>query len=100
MTHPAYFVFDARIHDPEGMKPYLAKVEGTYKAFGGRRIVAGGALETHEGDAPIGRIVILQFPSMAEARAWHDSPAYQAIVGYRLASAESRAYLVEGLALP
>lgn len=100
MTQAAYFVFDVRIHDPEGMKPYLARVEETYKAFGGRRIVAGGALETHEGDAPIGRIVILQFPSMAEAHAWHDSPAYQAIVNHRLASAETRAYLVEGAAQP
>ena len=98
MSQPAYFVIDVKITDPEGMKPYQAKVEETYKPFGGERIVAGGLPETLEGDAPLGRIVILRFPSLAQAHAWHDSPAYQAILGHRLAASESNAYFVEGVA--
>ncbi|WP_153112089.1 DUF1330 domain-containing protein [Propionivibrio limicola] len=98
MSKPAYFVIDVKITDPEGMKPYQAKVEETFKAFGGERIVAGGTPETLDGDAPQGRIVIVRFPSLPHAHAWHDSPAYQAIIGHRLAAAESHAYLVEGVA--
>lgn len=98
MTQPAYFVFDVTIHTPEGMKPYLAQVENTLQPFGGKRLVLGGTLEPVEGKAPAGRIVILQFPSMQQAHAWHDSAAYQAIIGYRHASATTHAYLAEGIA--
>lgn len=97
MAAPAYFVIDVKINDPEGIKPYQAKIEKTFLAFGGKRIVAGGKVEPLEGDAPRGRIIIVQFPDMASAHAWHESPAYQAIIGHRLASAESDAYFVEGV---
>lgn len=98
MSKPAYFVIDVKITDPEGMKPYQAKVEESFKAFEGERLVAGGALEVLEGESPKGRIVIVRFPSLALAHAWHASPAYQAIVGHRLAASESHAYFVEGVA--
>lgn len=98
MASPSYFVIDVKINDPEGIKPYQAEVEKTFKAFGGKRIVAGGKVDVLEGDAPRGRIVIVRFPSMEQAHAWHESPEYQAIAGYRHAAAESRAYLVEGVA--
>jgi uncharacterized protein (DUF1330 family) len=98
MTHPAYFVIDVKITDPEGIKPYQAKVAETYAPYGGKRIVAGGKIELLEGTAPNSIIVILQFPSMEQAHAWHESAAYQAILGYRQAATESNAYLVEGIA--
>lgn len=98
MANPVYFVIDVKINDPEGMKPYQAKVVETFTAFGGERVVAGVIPETLEGRGPQGRIVIVRFPSLEAAHAWHDSPAYQAIIGHRHAAAESHAYLVEGVA--
>ena len=96
MSQSAYFVIDVKVTDPEGMKPYQAKVAETIKPFGGERLVYGGPLDVLEGQGPHGLIVIVRFPSMAQAHAWHASPAYPAIIGHRLASAESHAYLVEG----
>ena len=55
-----------------------------------------GALEALEGDAPEG-VVVLEFPTVAAAKAWYDSPAYQAALAYRLQGAEWRAFIVEGL---
>jgi uncharacterized protein (DUF1330 family) len=98
MSQPAYFVIDVKIHNPEAIKPYQEQVAATYKPFGGEPLVAGGLPLNLEGTAPLGRIVILRFPSLELAHAWHDSPAYQAILGHRLAAAESRAYFVEGIA--
>ncbi|AUH01919.1 DUF1330 domain-containing protein [Prodigiosinella confusarubida] len=98
MANPAYFVFDVKINDPEGIKPYQAKVAETYVPYGGQPIVASGKVEVLEGKAPNSIIVILQFPSMEQAHAWHESPEYQAILGYRQAASESNAYLVEGIA--
>ncbi len=97
MANPAYFVIEVDIRNPDGMKPYQTRVEETFKAFGGERIVTGGPSESLEGPAPQGKVVIVRFPDMAAAHAWHDSPAYQAILPHRLASAESRAWLVEGV---
>ena len=42
-------------------------------------------------------VVILQFPSAAEARAWYDSPAYQAALEHRLKGAAYRVMIVEGV---
>ncbi len=98
MTKPAYFIIDVKIHNPEGMKPYAEKVAETYQAFGGKRIVYGAKAEALEGTVPEGQIVILQFDSIEKAKAWHDSPEYQAIIDYRLAASEGNAYLVQGIA--
>lgn len=97
MTNPAYFVIDVKINDPEALKPYLATAEQTLKAFGGKRIVASSKVDVLEGRSPQGHIVIVQFPSLENAHAWHESPEYQAIVHYRHRAADSHAYLVEGL---
>jgi uncharacterized protein (DUF1330 family) len=43
--------------------------------------------------------MIVRFPSMELAHSWHESLAYKAILDYHLNSAESRAYVVEGVAL-
>lgn len=98
MANPAYFVIDVRIHDPDGMKPYQARVVETFAAFGGERIVAGARAETLEGNGPQGKIVIVRFPSLEAAHAWHESPAYQAIIAHRHAAAECHAYFIEGVA--
>ncbi|RYF48079.1 MAG: DUF1330 domain-containing protein [Cytophagaceae bacterium] len=98
MSKSVYFVIHVAVHDPEGMKPYQAKVGETFIRHGGKRIVMGGAVEVLEGTIPDGKIVIVQFPSLEHAHAWHDSTEYQAILSHRLASAVSHAYLVEGVA--
>lgn len=97
MASAAYYVIDVKIHDPEGMKPYQAKVIETIKNFGGRLVIAGGQIERLEGNAPQGIIVMVQFDSMTQARAWHDSSEYQAIIGFRQASSDGHSYLVEGV---
>lgn len=97
MSKPAYFVYDVKIKDPVGIKPYLEKIEETLVAYGGKRIVSGGDVEILEGEGPQGKVIILQFESLEKARCWHDSPEYQAIVGFRLQASESNGYLVEGV---
>jgi uncharacterized protein (DUF1330 family) len=41
--------------------------------------------------------VIIEFPDMAAARAWYDSPAYQAAVKFRHAGSKSNAFFIEGI---
>jgi uncharacterized protein (DUF1330 family) len=97
-TTPAYYVAEFQATDSEGIKPYSAKVESTFKPFSGRYIVRGGELDIKEGFGAQGRLVIIKFDSLAQAQAWYDSPSYQAIIPIRHRSGNTRAYIVEGLA--
>lgn len=55
-----------------------------------------GRQEVLEGP-PVEGAVILQFPSFAEAQAWYRSPAYQEALQHRLAGAEYRVMILEGV---
>ena len=46
---------------------------------------------------PVEGVVILSFPTFAEAKAWYDSPAYTEVRQHRFKGAEYRAVIVEGL---
>lgn len=59
------------------------------------RLAFYGQLEVLEGPAAEG-VAILRFPDMAAARAWYDSPAYQAARRHRHLGADYRMLLVEG----
>lgn len=96
MSKKAYFIFDARVHDPDKMAPYHANAAATIEAYGGKCLVLGGAQETVEGTPPDGALVVLEFESLDQARRWYNSPEYQAILPYRKAAAQTHAWLVEG----
>ncbi|NGY04001.1 DUF1330 domain-containing protein [Solimonas terrae] len=55
-----------------------------------------GAVEALEGDAPDG-VILLEFPTLEDARAWYDSPAYQAALPHRQKGADYRAMIIQGL---
>jgi uncharacterized protein (DUF1330 family) len=97
MSKPAYFILEIDVHDVDGMKPYLENVGATVSPFSVQFLVSHGAIESLEGAAPVGNVVMLGFESMEAARSWYNSPAYQEVLKHRLASADNRAYLVEGL---
>lgn len=92
---PAYYVSEFEVNDPEGIKPYSAQVDSTFKPFGGHYVVRGGQVNSLEGE-PGKRIVMIAFPSLEQAQAWYDSPTYRAIRPIRFKSAKSRVYIVEG----
>lgn len=97
MTKPAYFILEIDIHDRVALQPYLDTVGATVAPYAPQSLVHGNTIDPLEGDAPQGNIVMLRFASMADARAWYGSDAYQAILKHRLSAAHNRAYLVEGL---
>jgi Domain of unknown function (DUF1330) len=66
---PAFYISEFEVTDPEGLKPYSARVASTFEPFGGRYIVRGGTIAPLEGEAPKGRIVIIAFESIEKAQA-------------------------------
>lgn len=59
-------------------------------------LVLYGAMQALEGTAPDG-VVMLEFESVEDAKAWYESPGYQAALPHRLRCADWRAFIVEGM---
>ncbi|QFU88965.1 hypothetical protein YIM_18930 [Amycolatopsis sp. YIM 10] len=76
---------------------YMSRVQATLDPFGGRFLVHGGELDVREGDWP-GDVVLVEFPDLARARAWYDSPAYQEILPLRADHLAGELVLVDGVA--
>lgn len=99
MTAYAIFIREEPAHDPAGLALYQkmnSENVRAYLGYGIKPIAVYGAIEALEGPAPDGTI-ILQFPTMKDAKAWYDSPEYQAALPYRLNASEYRAFIIEGL---
>lgn len=92
---PAYAIFDITIHDPERYEDYKKLAPPAIAAYGGKYLARGGRLDVLEGDWNPSRIVILEFPTAEQARAWIDSPEYRKARALRHATASTQAILVE-----
>ena len=100
---PAYLIAEvekdpSKIEDPAASRRYAEEAPKTLAAFNGQYLVrAGGSkIQSLEGEAPKGYIVVIGFESVEKARGWYDSPAYEAIKAIRQNSTKSRLYIVEG----
>lgn len=96
MTAYVVYVRD-RITDPEEFKKYEESAGAASAGHPVTPLAFYGAIETLEG-ASVDGAVILQFPTIADAKAAYDSPLYQEALKYRLKGAEYRVFIVEGLA--
>ena len=93
---PAYVINDMEITDPALFEEYKKLSPATVALYGGRFLARGGRIETLEGNWSPKRVVILEFPSMAQAQAWADSPEYAPAKRLRQMSSKSNMVMVEG----
>jgi uncharacterized protein (DUF1330 family) len=95
---PAYMIFlrEGAVRDAEALAAYRNSNRDAPRDPNLKPLVVYGALEALEGEAPDG-VVVLQFPSVEDAKAWYNSPGYQAAIPLRQRAAEYRAFIVEGL---
>jgi uncharacterized protein (DUF1330 family) len=92
----AYVLAEIEITNPDGYKEYTTHVPATITKYGGRFLVRGGASEVLEGDWPQRRRVVIEFPSMEQAKRWWDSPEYEKPKALRRANSVGRLILMEG----
>lgn len=91
----ALFIREGAIFDQAEMDMYSMMNRESTRNPDMTVLAAYGKMEVLEGDAPEG-IVLLQFPNMEAAKAWYDSPAYQAAAVHRKLGANYRAVFFEG----
>lgn len=95
MTAYVVYVRD-RITDPEEFRKYEESAGAASAGHPVTPLAFYGAVETLEG-APVDGAVILQFPTLVDAKAAYDSPLYQEALKHRLKGAEYRVFIVQGL---
>jgi len=93
---PAYVVVDIEIHDPVRYEEYRRVAPPSIAAYGGRYLVRGGTLGILEGEWQPKRLVVLEFPTVEQARAWWASPEYAPAKAIRQASAHTNMVVVAG----
>jgi uncharacterized protein (DUF1330 family) len=93
----AYLVAELEVTDPTVFEEYRTRVAATISAHGGRYLARGGTLESLEGGWNPKRMVILEFPSLAQAKTWYGSPEYQELLKLRLRSSKGKMVLIDGV---
>ncbi len=92
-----YVFVEIAVTHPDAYDGYKAAVAPMVAAAGGRYLARGGKSEAREGAPPAGRAVLLEYPSFQAAKAFLESPGYQAIVHLRTDNTLSRLMVVEGV---
>lgn len=91
-----YFVANIRIRDEREYGEYLAGADEAFRASGGEYLAVDESPEVLEGGWDYTKTVIIRFPDEETLKKWYGSPAYQRILGHRLAAAECDTIIVHG----
>lgn len=93
----AYLIAQIEVTDPAEFEEYRRIVPATIAAYGGRYLVRGGEHETLEGTWQPKRMVVLEFPSRAQAKAWWCSQEYSPAKAIRERAARTELIVIDGV---
>lgn len=94
----AYVLVDTKISNSENYEIYKSKAKPIAEKFGGKYLTRGGEMDVVQSDlwSPT-RLVLVEFPSIEKARAFHSSEDYADVKKIRIENAESTLVILEGL---
>jgi uncharacterized protein (DUF1330 family) len=94
---PVYMIAEVRNPtDQAKLDEYRSGNTEVVARHGGRFLVRGGDVEVIEGDWEPQRIVVMEFPDGAAARAWYEDPDYQRLKALRQSASDTDLIVVEG----
>jgi len=94
---PAYIIARVQVTDWARYREYTKLTPAAIEKFGGRFIVRGGEMVTLEGPEETGRIVVIEFPSLDQAKAFYHSEEYSRARKLREGAAQGQFLAIEGL---
>jgi uncharacterized protein (DUF1330 family) len=92
----AYVIADIEVLEPTEYEDYKKLAGPTAALYGGKYVVRGGKTEVAEGEWTPKRFVVIEFPTMAQAKAWYDSAEYGPAKAIRHRTAKSSVIFAEG----
>lgn len=97
----AYVVVEIQVINPVEYEGYRVLSTAAVAQYGGIFIARGGAREQLEGEDDAHnkgwRTVIIEFPSLEQARTWYHSPEYGKARTIRQANSIGRLFVLEGM---
>lgn len=93
----AYVIVDVKVNDSARYEEYKRQSTPTVEMYGGRFLARGGRVEVLEGNWSPSRLVIIQFPTLEQAKSWLNSPVYSEAKKIRHKTAVSKMIVVEGV---
>jgi uncharacterized protein (DUF1330 family) len=93
---PAYLVARVDVRDWDRYKEYMRHTPRVIAQYGGHFIARGGEKITLEGRDDGLRLVLIEFPSLQQAKAFYDSPEYKAIKKYRDGAGDAHFVIIDG----
>ena len=94
---PVYLISDVTVRDADAFQTYRTRAARAIARYDGRHLVRGGDIERLEGEWSPRTIIIVEFPSKAQADAWYRSPEYAAALEARDAALSRNLILVDGI---
>ncbi len=93
----AFLIVDTQIENPAAYEEYKKLAKPIAEKYGGQYRARGGAMEVLETDlwTPT-RMVIIEFPDMAAARAFVDSEEYAPVKPMRRDNAQCTLLILDG----
>lgn len=94
----AFVIADTKIENAAEYEEYKGKARAIAESYGGVYRARGGELEVIDAQlwSPT-RVVIIEFPDMAAARAFAHSAEYAPVAKLRHASAQSTVIILDGM---
>ena len=84
----AFVVGQMTVKQPEKWAQYRSQVLATLVPFGGELVFRGEQVQSFLGVNPHPDIVVIRFPSLADAQNWHACATYQALIPLRNEAAD------------
>lgn len=93
----AYLVARVEITNPDAYENYKKLAAQAIAKHDGRYLARGGHMETLEGDEESRRVVIVEFPTLEQAKTFYNSPEYQEAKAAREGAAKGQFLIVDGI---
>ena len=94
---PHYLIAKISITDREEYGLYEAGFIDIFSAYKGKILAVDENVKLLEGEWPVTRTVLIEFPSEEDAMDWYTSEEYQRLAKHRFASSEADIILIHGI---
>lgn len=91
-----YMIVDISVHDEQTYASYVERARRIVREHGGRYLARDGRIVSSSGGWDPQRIVMIEFPGMAQLRSCFKSPEYAEIAPLRERSTDARVVIVAG----
>ena len=93
----AYIISNLDVHDEAELADYVKNAPASIARYGGKYLVRRGKVDSLEGAWSPKALVILEFPTRAQAKAWYESAEYRALRETSFKGASRDLILIDGV---